>query len=60
MLDDPAWFVPFIETWTREKLPWATTPAVHSYAGLPPEGDFPGLIAAFAAWAARPRGRAGP
>ena len=60
MLDDPGWFVPFIETWTREKLPWATTPAVHSYAGLPPEGDFPDLIAAFAAWAARPRGRAGP
>jgi hypothetical protein len=25
MLDDPSWFIPFIETWTSEKLPWATT-----------------------------------
>jgi hypothetical protein len=32
MLDDPSWFTPFIETSTSEKLPWATTPAVHSFA----------------------------
>ena len=31
MLDDPSDFVPFIETMTSEKLPWATTPAVHSF-----------------------------
>ena len=35
MLDDPAWFVPLVETCTREKLPWAATPAAHSYATLP-------------------------
>jgi hypothetical protein len=28
LLDDPSWFVPYMETWTSEKLPWATTPAV--------------------------------
>ncbi|TIU58111.1 MAG: aldehyde-activating protein, partial [Mesorhizobium sp.] len=37
MLDDHAWFAPFIETWTAEKLPWAATPAVHSYEALPEE-----------------------
>ena len=26
MLDDCRWSAPFIETWTREKLPWAVTP----------------------------------
>ena len=31
MLDDPRWSTPFIETWTSEKLPWVTTPAVHSF-----------------------------
>ena len=36
MLDDPAWFSPFIETWTSERLPWATTPAVHSFEKFPP------------------------
>ena len=49
MLDDPAWSVPFIETWTSEKLPWATTPAVHSYEGFPPAEDYDRLIAEYAA-----------
>lgn len=44
MLDDPAWFSPFIETWTSEKLTWATTPAVHSYAALPAMEDYEGLV----------------
>ncbi len=35
MLDDRAWFRPFVEFWTKEKLPWAATPAVHSYATEP-------------------------
>ena len=35
MLDDPSWFTPFIETYTSEKLPWAATPAVHSYEKFP-------------------------
>jgi hypothetical protein len=44
MLDDAAWFSPFIETWTSEKLPWATTPAVHSYAALPAMEEYEGLV----------------
>lgn len=51
MLDDTTWSAPFIETWTAEKLPWATTPAVHSYPGLPPVEDYEGLISAYQAQA---------
>ncbi|ACM25121.1 GFA family protein [Rhizobium rhizogenes] len=40
MLDDASWFTPFVETWTSEKLPWAATPAKHSYAALPAMEDF--------------------
>ena len=48
MLDDPSWFTPFVETWTSEKLPWAKTPAVHSFETLPPLEAFEGLIKEFA------------
>ena len=48
MLDDSAWLTPFIETWTSEKLPWATTPAVHSYAALPAFEEYDGLVAEYA------------
>jgi hypothetical protein len=48
LLDDPSWFSPFIETWTREKLPWATTPAVHSFEALPAYEDFPRLLEEYA------------
>lgn len=48
MLDDPGWFTPFVETWTSEKLPWATTPAVHSYAALPTMEEYEALTAEFA------------
>jgi hypothetical protein len=44
MLDDPSWFSPFIETWTSEKLPGATTPAVHSYAALPAMEEYEVLV----------------
>lgn len=49
MLDDPAWSVPFIETCTAEKLPWATTPAVHSYETYPPMEAYGDLVAEYAA-----------
>jgi hypothetical protein len=49
MLDDPAWFEPLIETWTDEKLPWATTPAVHSFATVPALDAYEALIAEYAA-----------
>jgi hypothetical protein len=49
MLDEPGWFTPFIETWTSEKLPWASTPAVHSYKALPSFDEFEGLTKAYLA-----------
>jgi hypothetical protein len=49
MLDDPSWFEPLIETWVAEKLPWAVTGAPHGFATVPEEGEFPGLIAEYAA-----------
>ncbi|RUW04489.1 GFA family protein [Mesorhizobium sp. M1A.F.Ca.IN.022.05.2.1] len=48
MLDHPAWFTPFVETWTSEKLPWAETPALHSYAALPAFEEYDGLVAEYA------------
>ena len=44
MLDDPSWFTPFIETWTSEKLSFAETGAVHSYAALPEMNAYEGLV----------------
>jgi hypothetical protein len=40
MLDEPRWFIPFVETFTEEKLAWATTPAVHSYTRFPPFEEY--------------------
>jgi hypothetical protein len=48
MLDDANGFSPFIETFTSEKLPWATTIAVHSYETFPSMEDYPGLVKEFA------------
>lgn len=44
MLDDPRWFAPFIETWTREKLAFAETGAVHTYEALPEMDAYEGLV----------------
>ena len=51
MLDDARGFTPFIETMTSEKLPWATTPAVHSFEKFPAFEDYERLTAEFAAQA---------
>lgn len=48
MLDEAGSYVPFIETYTSEKLPWATTPAVHGFERFPPPELFPTLLAAYA------------
>jgi hypothetical protein len=48
MFDDLAWFVPFIETYTSEKLPWVGVPAQHSFEKFPAMADFPRLLAAYA------------
>ena len=47
-LDDTSWFSPSIETFTSEKLPWATTAAVHSYETFPPMEAYEGLVKEFA------------
>ncbi|GAA0726763.1 GFA family protein [Sphingomonas japonica] len=36
LLDDAAAFVPFVETFVAEKLPWADTPAPHKFDAFPP------------------------
>ncbi|MBW4463331.1 MAG: GFA family protein [Nodosilinea sp. WJT8-NPBG4] len=48
LMDDAQSFSPFIETYTDEKLPWATTPATYSFSTFPPPEQFPTLLAEFA------------
>lgn len=48
MLDAPAWFTPFVETCTDEKLPWASTPAPHGFGGIPDFEVFGELTQAYA------------
>jgi hypothetical protein len=47
-LDDHAWFEPFAEFWTREKLRWAVTPARFSYETVPAPEEFEPLMRAYA------------
>jgi hypothetical protein len=54
MLDESGDFIPFIETWTREGLPWAKTPAVHRFETMPPMEAFEQLLKDYAAQAAKP------
>ena len=48
MLDEVADYTPYIETMTRDKLPWATTPAVMSFPGFPSPNDLGDVLRAFA------------
>ena len=48
MFDHPSESAPFIETWTTEKLPFATIPTAHSFPTFPSREDFPKLMAEFA------------
>jgi len=48
MLDDARGFTPFIETYTSEALPWAKTPAIHSFEKLPPMERYAELVEEFA------------
>jgi hypothetical protein len=52
MLDEHHWYAPFVEVFTSEKLPWAMTSAVHSFATQP---DLEG-IRAFGRGVRAPRG----
>lgn len=49
LIDDSRGYKPFIETYTCEMLPWAKTPAEHSFEKFPPMERFPELMAAYAA-----------
>jgi hypothetical protein len=55
MLDDASWFVPFVETYTEDKLPWAVTSAVHGYARVPDVAEYMKLSQEFSARGARPK-----
>ncbi|MDO9414718.1 GFA family protein [Pararhizobium sp.] len=48
-LDDTSWFSPLVETYTSEKLEWATTPAKHSFEKFPLMEAFGALIAEYQA-----------
>jgi hypothetical protein len=54
VLDDHSWFVPYIEVWRQEGLPWAPTPAVHSFATEPADEEYLRLAAEYAERGARP------
>jgi hypothetical protein len=54
MLDEYAWYVPFVEVFTSEKLPWAATPAAFSFATQPDLDGYAPLIEAFAREGSRP------
>jgi hypothetical protein len=58
LLDDTSWFRPFMETWTRTKLPWASTSAVRSYEEFPPMEDYESLIRDFSQSYGRTRAHA--
>jgi hypothetical protein len=47
VLDDHHWFEPFIETQTAEMLPWARTPAKHSFERFPRMDDYGRLVDEF-------------
>ncbi|WP_136636661.1 GFA family protein [Pseudooceanicola onchidii] len=49
MLEDHAWFTPFIETMTEAKLPWVSLPVAHSFPAFPAMEDFGPLMSEFAA-----------
>jgi len=55
MLDDHSWFEPFVEVFTAEKLPWATTGARHSFASQPDLDGYAPLLEAFAGEGPHPR-----
>jgi len=48
MLDAGKDLIPFIETYTSEALPWARTPAAHSFETFPPRELYPELVEEFA------------
>ncbi len=54
MLENANGLAPFMETCTREALPWAKTPALHSFEGFPPMELYPELLVEFAQVSSQP------
>ena len=54
VLDDHHWVEPYVETYTTEKLPWASTPAKHSFETIPELSSYEELVRAFSAEGKRP------
>lgn len=52
LFDNPDRAPPFIESYTSEQLPWATTGAAHSFDRFPAPERYPALLEAYAAAAA--------
>lgn len=50
MLEDHAWFVPFMETCTATRLPWAQTGAARSFEAFPPTDTFNDLLGEYRSW----------
>ena len=49
MFDIGSWSTPYIESYVSEKLPWATTPARHSFEKFPGPEHYGPLLAEYAA-----------
>ncbi|SOB90661.1 hypothetical protein SAMN05877962_101196 [Alloalcanivorax xenomutans] len=48
MFENAADYRPFIDTFTKEKLEWASTGAVHGFDEFPPQEQFPSLLQQYA------------
>lgn len=48
LLEDSKRFIPFIETYIDEKLPWASTGAKHSFDKFPRQERYPELLMEYA------------
>ena len=55
MLDDHAWFAPFVETSRAEGFDWAVTGAPYSFPNIPPPEAFGPIVADFQQRGPRPK-----
>lgn len=54
MLEETAWFRPFMETFTKTKLPFAETGAVRSFPEFPAMEELEPLMKEYQAWVGAP------
>ncbi len=50
LLDNATWFAPFMETFTKTRLPWVSTGAVRSFDAFPPMDGFEQILEEYRAW----------